>query len=349
MAHLQRAQLRWATVTGHGAEAAGAPTEASDARTALGMITVGVSGVVTGPLEDAQRVLLRLRAMPDEVIELVPGGAALIELTEIMALANTGDVVATRQRLIETIARARDHAPETLGMWEYALGFSHLLSGGTKQAYELGQSAAAHLAWRDAAGLLPAAQALAGAGAQANGRTTEARKLFDAVPQAAAHDPKVVMLREWSHAWQAKTERRDEDAVHTLVNAARWTLAAQHTFFAGMLAHCAVRLGEIHGDTELDAVTILREADTIAGGALLDILVRHGEATLADDHVALDRIAADALELGMETMATDTWLTVLRSAHDASLPAAKERHLRSLIGRIRAETPTMALWAVRPN
>ncbi|WP_202862498.1 AfsR/SARP family transcriptional regulator [Antricoccus suffuscus] len=345
VAHLQRARTRWAAVAGQGGEVANAPAEASDAASALGMITVGVSGVITGPLEDAQRVLLRLREVPDDIIDLVPGGAALIELTEIMALSNTGDVIATRRRLEETITQTTEQAPEALGMWEYALGFSHLLSGDSKRAYEIGQSAAAHLAWRDAAGLLPAAQALAAAAAQANGRTTEARKLFDAVPAAAAHDPKVVMLRAWADAWQAKTERRDGDAAHTLINAAQWMLAAQHTFFAGMLAHCAVRVGAVGGGEQLsDAVTILHEAEAVAGGGLLDIFVRHGEATLAGDHAALDLIAGDAHELGMESTATDTWQALLRSSDETSLPASKERHLRRLIGRVHTEAPTMVLW-----
>lgn len=350
VAYLQRARMRWAAVAGQGGEVASAPVDVSDAATALGMITVGMSGVITGPLQDAQRTLLRLRDTPDDIIELVPGGAALIELTDIMALSNTGDVIATRQRLEEAITHATQHAPESLGMWEYALGFSHLLSGDTQQAYELGQSAAAHLAWRDAAGLLPAAQALAGAGAQASGRTAEARRLFDAIPTSAAYDPKVVMLRAWSDAWKAKAEQRDEDAAHTLIKTAQWMLAAQHTFFAGMLAHCVMRAGAVHGDKQLsDAVIVLREAEAIAGGGLLDIFVRHGEATLADDHAALDLIARDARELGMETTATDTWLTLLRSTDDALLSPAKERHLRSLIGRLRAEAPTMALWAAQAS
>ncbi len=353
VAALQRARMRWAAVAGQGGEVAHAPAEASDAATALGMITVGVSGVITGPLEDAQRVLFKLRNTPDEIIELVPGGAALIELTEIMALSNSGDVLATRQQLEKTIARARESAPETLGMWEYALGFSHLLSGDTGQAYEFGQSAVGHLAWRDAAGLLPAAQALAAAGAQATGRRAEARKLFDVVPASAANDPKVVMLRAWSQAWQAKTEQRDEDAAHTLIDAARWLLAAQHTFFAGMLAHCAVRVGAVRvgavrGDKQLsDAITLLHAAESVAGGGLLDVFVRHGEATLAGDHAALALIAGDARELGMATTATDTWLALLQSSDDISLPMVKERHLRSLISRARAETPTMALWAAQ--
>ncbi|XBH21899.1 transcriptional regulator [Jonesiaceae bacterium BS-20] len=355
VAHLQRARMRWAAVAGQGGELASVPTEASDAATALGMITVGMSGVITGPLKEAQRVLLRLRATPNCVIELVPGGAALIELTEIMALSNTGDVTATRRRLEAIITAVTEHAPETLGMWEYALGFSQLLSGDIARAYEIGQSAAAHLAWRDAAGLLPAARALAAAAAQATGRTTDARKLFDAVPASAVHDPKVVMLRAWADAWQAKTEQRDEDAAQTLVKAAQWLLAAQHNFFAGMLAHCAARIGGARigradrGEQLSKAVAVLREAEAVAGGGLLDIFLRHGEAVLVGDHSALDLIARDARELGMTNTATDIWLSLLRTTDDVFLSPAKERHLRSLIGRMRGEVPTMTLWTATPS
>src|SRR5690606_38012626 len=115
------------TLAGQSSETVDAPEEVPDATAALGLITMGVTGVITGPLDDAERALARLRELPAHIIELVPGGAALIELTEIMALSNTGDVTATRQRLKHAIAAAESLAPESLGAWEYALGFSELL------------------------------------------------------------------------------------------------------------------------------------------------------------------------------------------------------------------------------
>src|SRR5690606_8952844 len=98
-AHLARAHMRWAAVAGMGGAPVSAPTLTADAADALSLITVGMSGVITGPLSEAERVLAQLRRVPDDIIELVPGGAALVELTEVMALSYSGDIVATQQQL----------------------------------------------------------------------------------------------------------------------------------------------------------------------------------------------------------------------------------------------------------
>ncbi|MCW4457732.1 transcriptional regulator [Microbacterium sp. MPKO10] len=349
-AHLQRARMRWAAVAGHGSDKAPLPAEApdaqtSDAETAQGMITLGVSGVITGPLDDSLRMIFSLRSLPSDLVDLVPGGAALIALTEVMALSNTGDVVATRQRLERMITEAREHQPETLGMWEYALGFSHLLSGDATAAYRLGHLAAAHLAWRDAAGLLPASHALAAAGARATGQHDEARRLFDEMLPASLNDPKVIMLRAWSDARRFAAENLDSDAAETLVTAGRWLLAVQHTYFAGMLAHCAVRLGS----SIAEASALIDEAAAIAGGGLLDVFARHATATRAGDTVALETVADQAHELGMTTTAVDTWTTLLRSPFRHRLPEAKRRQLRAKIDRAREQVPSMVLWTQTPG
>ncbi|MGB3410804.1 MAG: BTAD domain-containing putative transcriptional regulator [Microthrixaceae bacterium] len=342
VAHLERASMRWAVVAGYGGEAISAPEKIADAATAFGLITVGMSGVISGPLEEAVRVLVRLRQVPDDIIEMVPGGAPLIELTEIMALSNSGDVVSSRRRLRERIAEAVTVDPETLGMWEYALGFSELFSGDAEQARRLGESASKHLEWRDTAGLLPAARALTGAAARATGRSAESRELFDAVPEPAAGDPKVVMLRGWTEAWQAHTDGRADDAGRTLVDAAQWLLTAQHTYFAGMLAHCAVRAGRCIPE----AIDVLRHAGSIAGGGLLDLFARHGEATIEDDRLALDLIAREARELGMATTAVDTWMSLARSSPEDGPTIAPDSQLqRASVEQLRSEVPAMVLWA----
>ncbi len=339
--HLRRARTRWAAVAGQGGQPASAPSEISDAADMQSMLTAAVAGVITGPLGEAQEMLFRLRNASTELVQSVPGGAALIELTAIMALSNTGDVTAARRRLERAISAAKSHAPETLGMWEYALGFSDLLSGDAARAYALGRSAAKNLAWRDTTGLLPAARALAAAAAQATGDAAEAQALFATVPQAAVNDPKVVMLRAWSDARSSRSDGRDQAAAVRLVEAARWMLDAQHTYFAGMLAHCAVRTGH----RVADAVCVLTRAELIAGGGLLELFTRHGAATLAGDAGALEVVADQADELGMASTAVDTRTALLAQLGTTEDQVTYRRRLQTECDRLRGAMPAMALWS----
>lgn len=339
---LHRARMRWAAVAGMGGGIVPPPEMASDAADALGLITVGVSGVITGPLDEAHRVLAQLRRVPEEIIDLVPGGAALITLTEIMALSNSGDIITTQHRLRQKIGEVSARAPQSLGQWEYALGFSELLSGDASEAYTLAMSAVEHLEWRDATGLLPAAQALAAASAQATGcRSAESLMKFDAIPEAAAFDPKVVMLRAWTAAWLARAEGHGEEAAHTLVESARWLLAAQHTYFAGMLAHCAIRTG-----WEMDeAMAVLSEAHAVTGGGLLALFVRHGEASMAGDLIELNQIAREARELGLVATAADILTSLVKSSDDDALPD-RLQHQRASIEQLHAEKPALVSWTM---
>src|SRR5699024_182483 len=117
--------------------------------------------------------------------------------------------------LRQKIAEAQTRSPEALGQWEYALGFSELLSGDAAEAHELACDAVEHLEWRDTTGLLPAAQALRAASAHVVGRSAEHG--FDVIPASAAHDPKVVMLRGWTAARIAYELGDDAEAARTLV------------------------------------------------------------------------------------------------------------------------------------
>lgn len=339
--HLQREAMRWSRIAGQKSDTIDAPSSAPDVVAALGLITVGVSGVITGPLDDAELALTRLRELPDEIVELIPGGASLIELTEIMALSNTGDVRAVRSRLTGAIADASVRAPETLGSWEYALGFSELLSGEAEQAYTLAVSAAAHLEWRDPSGLLPAALALTGAAARATGRGDVMNLGLTAIPAAADLDPKVVMLRAWADAWQQREEGRRGDAARRLVDSARWLLVAQHSFFAGMLAHCAVRVGE----HVADAVAVINEAQGIAGGGLLDLLARHGSATLRRDRAELEHIVREAETLRLDSTAADTRRMLERLSDTGhTVQPQPYRHREPAAWRSRNEPS--ALWSI---
>lgn len=335
-AHLECDAARWSVTAGQAAKMTPPPSATADTKAVLGLITVGMSGVITGPHSDAERAIARLRHVPEEIIAAVPGGSTLVELTEIMALSNTGDVLSTRDRLQEKITYAATHGPEPLGAWEYALGFTELLAGDAKRARELGEAASIHLNWRDDTGLLPAARALAGAATHACGDDPTAREVFGTVPSSANNDPKVVMLRAWADAWSQNKKGDRRAAARRLVDSSRWLLLAQHSFLAGMLVHCAVRAGE----RVAEAVELIEEAHRVAGGGLLHILVRHGVATLANDYLELAQIAHEARTLGMDSMATDTEASISRFE-------AKTDHRSPM--RVQASShpapSSMALWS----
>ncbi|WP_159621345.1 LuxR C-terminal-related transcriptional regulator [Ruania rhizosphaerae] len=344
-ASLQLAAGRWASVAGLSAAAPALEPvpEASGVEEAMGLVTLAVGGVIAGPLQETGQLLNQLRRIPAEVLLAAPGGAMLAELAGVMALSFTGDVVATRGRLEELLGASDELPPEAVGTWEYALGFVELLSADAERSYELAVAATQHLAWRDPAGLLPAAQALTGAAALTTGRQAESVRAFDDVPEPAGGDPKVVMLRAWADAWQAKSDNRPDQAADLLVETAQWLLTVQHTYFAGMLAHCAVRCGRRLDD----AAAVLHAAHSFAGGGLLQILERHVEAVRAGDPEALGTVADEACELGLVVTAIDSWLGLADG--DADLGELRVRRFRATADRLRAQNPGAALWRAGPD
>lgn len=348
-AHLVRARMRWASVAGRQSERVEsrpvADVGAVGADAALGLITTAMGGLISGPLDDAERLLPDLRRIPDEVLALVPGGASLIDLAEVMALSYSGDVLATRRSIQEAIASAGSQKPESLGAWEYALGVLELFSADADVAHQAAQSATVHLDWRDAAGLLPAAYALTGAAALAAGRTAQSTEAFEQIPDAAADDPKVVMLSGWVRARGSYLDGRRGAAGETLLATAEGLLAAQHTYFGGMLAHCAVRLGH---DVPA-AAAVLRRAASLAGGGMLELFVQHAEAAIAGDADALDALAEQAAELGLVSTAVDIWTGLsIRPALDATAEL-RARRCSVRAAELLTDAPGVPLWAGQPD
>lgn len=345
VAELQQECLRWAAVAGQPHDAVTAPDDVQDVRAARSLVTLAVTGVVTGPLAETTVALRRLRNARPGLLALLPDGDLMVDLAEAMALSYSGDVVATRRRLTALHAEAQVDRPQSLGVWEYALGFLEFLSADAEGARELARSAVTHLAWRDSAGLLPAAQALAAASAVATGRSVEAHEVRTAVPEGAAGDPKVVTLLAWAEAWQAHAERRSDQAAQLLVETAEWLVEAQHPYLAGVVAHCAARM-----DRQVDeAATLLGRVAERAGGGLLHFFARHAEALRDRDLDAAEASAREASELGLCATAADTWLWLAREQGRA--PGAGARSRRHLLGagELRGEWPAMVLWQEAPD
>ncbi len=345
VSHLQGASVRWAADAGQAQGPIAAPQESHSPEGVMSLITAGVSGVISGPLHETTALLPRMRQLPPEVLALVPGGDSLIELTEIMALSYSGDAFATRRRLTQAIALSRESRPESLGIWEYALGFLEFLSADAEEAYSLGRAAVVHLGWRDSTGLLPAAHALTAAAAIATGRSIEAHRELDSIPASAAEDPKVVMLRAWAEAWQANAERRADQSAGLLLDAAHRLLAAQHTYFAGMIAHCVARTGR-RAD---EVASLLRSASDRAGGGLLQLFANHADAVARGDLSKLEQVAADAADWGLASTAADSRLWLAGIKDRRRVPALAARRFLLAADEMRVHLPTMALWNAAPE
>lgn len=343
VAHLKRAQTRWLAVAGIGGDVESAPQTLVDATSAMGLITVGVAGVITGPLVEAYRMLAKLQSAPQDVIDLVPGGESLVVLTEIMAESYSGDLASSQQMLRRKIVEAHAQAPESLGDWEYALAFTEMLSGDITEAYELVVSAVEHLAWRDSTGLLSAAQALRAAGAAALGtRNSPAEFDFDAISVSAANDPKVVMMSDWAEARSLRAQGLDAAAARVLVETSRWLLEVQHNYFAGMWAHYAMRTGH----EQEAAYSVVKEAYALAGGGFLSLLLNHAEAYLAEDWSDLNEIADVSLELGLTATAADSWIFMAEHSEDEAV-IRRVQSRQSVIEEQYGGLPSLALWAPR--
>ena len=271
----------------------------------------------------------------------VPGGTMLLELAEIMALSNTGDVLSTQRRLRERIDAQFRGAPERVGLSAYALGFSQLFSSDAEQAYQTATIAVQHLEWRDLAGLLPAARALLGAASCATGRIVESEAAFEAVPEIAESDPKVMMLHAWSAGKSAHAEGLVEEAALLLLDGAELMLTTRHTFFAGILAHCVTRLGV----QVSEAAAIIEKASALAGGGLLALMVRHSRAVLVGDADRLRVVAREAEELGLMGTAADTWRLLGGFSDALGTTQADSEFAQEAVSRIRAEAPSLVLWS----
>lgn len=338
---LELAATRWATVAGLSADLPPQAHVPPEVATAGGLVTHALAAVISGPLSQAESAFIQLRRLPVDALNYVPGGTMLLELAEIMALSNTGDVLSTQRRLRERIDAQFRGAPERVGLSAYALGFSQLFSSDAEQAYQTATIAVQHLEWRDLAGLLPAARALLGAASCATGRIVESEAAFEAVPEIAESDPKVMMLHAWSAGKSAHAEGLVEEAALLLLDGAELMLTTRHTFFAGILAHCVTRLGV----QVSEAAAIIEKASALAGGGLLALMVRHSRAVLVGDADRLRVVAREAEELGLMGTAADTWRLLGGFSDALGTTQADSEFAQEAVSRIRAEAPSLVLWS----
>ncbi|GHC83752.1 hypothetical protein GCM10007079_25140 [Nocardiopsis terrae] len=332
--------FQWRMVGGLHAVLAPPATASQGTAYAHTLLVTVMATVITGPLAEAEQLLRRLGEVLPGHRERLPAADQTTRLAGFMALSYTGDVIATRGALEQEIRSCALEDPQMRGTWEYALGLTELLTDDAERAHALAASAVRHLRWRDPMGLLPAALALASAACTAAGRPGEAESHRGGIAGASLADPKVRMQLTWAQAWRERSSGRPEEAAATLAEGARYLLDARHVFLAGMLAHCAARLGRTGPVAELVA-----EAADAAGGGLAVFIQEHAAAVERRDHEATADLFARARDLGMRATAADTALIMARWASaDADRRAADLWNARAArIGR------GPALWSAAPD
>ncbi|WP_304454816.1 LuxR family transcriptional regulator [Nocardiopsis sp. YSL2] len=332
--------FQWRMVSGLHAVLAPPDTASQDAAHAHALLVTVMATVITGPLAEVEQLLRRLEKVLPGHREQLPAADQMTRLAEFMALSYTGDVIATRGALEQEIRSCTLDHPQMRGTWEYALGLTELLTDDAERAHALAASAVRHLRWRDPMGLLPAALALASAACIAAGRTGEAGGYRSGIAEASLADPKVRMQLTWARAWHERALGRPEEAAEILAEGARYLLDARHVFLAGMLAHCAARLGHPGPVAKLAA-----EAADTAGGGLAVFIQEHAAAMEERDHEATADLFARATDLGLRATAADTAFALARwSSANGDRRAADRWNARAARSRRGA-----ALWSAVPD
>ncbi|MFV2198630.1 LuxR C-terminal-related transcriptional regulator [Nocardiopsis sp. LOL_012] len=332
--------FQWRMVGGLHTVLAPPITDSEDTAYAHALLVTVMATVITGPLEEVEQLLRRLEEVLPGHREQLPAADQMVRLAGFMALSYTGDTIATRAALEQELrTRALEH-PQMRGTWEYALGLTELLTDDAEQARVLAESAVRHLRWRDPMGLLPAALALASAACTAVGRPVQAGSHRSGIAEASLADPKVRMQTTWARAWHERAAGRPEEAAAILAEGARYLIDTRHVFLAGMLAHCAVRLGHPGPVAKLVA-----EAAEAAGGGLAVFIQEHAAAVEHRDHEAAADLFARATDLGLRATAADTALAMARwSSADGDRRTADLWNARAArIGR------GPALWSAAPD
>ncbi|WP_017605545.1 helix-turn-helix domain-containing protein [Nocardiopsis alkaliphila] len=299
--------FQWRMVGGLHAVTAPPDTAVQEAAYAHALVITVMATVITGPLDEVERLLRRLEEVLPRHREQIPAAEQMMRLAGAMASSYTGDVIATRGALEREIRSSLLENPQMRGTWEYALGLTELLADDVDRAHALAEAAVAHLRWRDPMGLSPAAYALASATSTAVGRPVEAEGYRSEIAETSLADPKVRMQLTWARAWRERASGRTQEAAVTLAEGVRYLLDARHVFLAGMLAHCAVRLG--HPEPVAKPV---EEVAELAGGGLAVFIQEHLEAVERHDREGLADLFARASDLGMRATAADTALTLAR-------------------------------------
>ncbi|WP_326551822.1 LuxR C-terminal-related transcriptional regulator [Micromonospora sp. NBC_01813] len=232
---------------------------------------------------------------------------------------------------------------ELTGSWEFTAGIITMLAADLRDAHRLAGAAIRHLRWRDPIAMLPAALALRAATSAALRSDAEEAAARAALPASAVADPKVTMLLTWADARREQAAGEHKAAAARLAAAARSLLDVHHVFLAGMLGHCAARLG--HPDLVVD---LLDEAQAAGQAGVLTRFAAHARAVRDRDRDALGGLVGVFHRQGMITSAVDAATMLADWAGQDGNVTARDGWLLQA-GRIAADATRLALWQQIPR
>lgn len=341
---LEHDLVRWGMVAGLTVMLPPLPTAADDDTYRHALVMRLLASTITGPLPQA--VGYREQAAQAGVAGTSTTGQ-LVRLADIMLACYDGrvsDGLAYARRLTApAVADGGGPVAELTGSWEFTAGIITLLSADLRSAHQLAAAAIRHLRWRDPIAMLPAALALRAATSAALRSDAEEAAARAALPASAVADPKVTMLLTWADARREQTAGEHRAAATRLATAARSLLDVHHVFLAGMLGHCAARLG--HPDLVVD---LLDEAQAAGQAGVLTRFAAHAHAVRDRDRAALGRLVGVFQQHGMITSAVDAATMLAGWAGQDGNVTARDGWLLQA-GRIAAEETRLALWQQIPR
>jgi len=322
---LEAERVKWRAMAGGALEPPTLPAAGSGDEAVLGaLIATVMVQTLGGRLAEARGSIAAARPMVEAVGAAVPGADVLLDLDEYLATVFDGELDAAAAFADERIDPA---APHTLGLWTYVLALQHQQTGRLAEARRLAERSVRALQWFDLAGVLGAAQALLATIHARLGETARAEAVLASIAPERFGDVKVVLQAAEARSWMLHGRGRVDDAARTAVDAAELGVALGHPTLAALTAFTAVLQG-----APAPAVDVLERAASAGDARLIALHARHAAAEGAQDAAALERIGADAADMGHALAAAGAW----RSAASLLEQDRRSREAAALRTRVAA-------------
>ncbi len=234
---------KWRLMAGD-ASALGAPLVAHDnesSAAALGAaIGTAMMATMAGHVDEARRAVHAGRPLADRFAAVQPFAGGLLDLSAFLVEVADGRIAEAtafaEQRRLEPFA-------DTAGVWSYALALVHVHAGRLSEARPLALLAVQQLRWRDIAGLLGPALALAATVHAQRADIAAAESLLAELTDAQRADVKVVMQEAEARAWLALADDDRERAIALITPAVASGVELGHLLLAALTGSTALRLG----------------------------------------------------------------------------------------------------------
>lgn len=203
-------------------------------------IGTAMMATMAGHVAEAQRAVEAGRPLADRFAAVQPFAAGLLDLSTFLVRVGEGRIAEATEFAEQ---RRLDPFADTAGVWSYALALVHLHAGRPADALPLALLAVQQLRWRDIAGLLGAALALAATVHAQRAEVPAAEALLAELTDAQRADVKVVMQEAEARAWLALVDDDRERALAIIAPAVASGVELGHLLLAALTGSTALRLG----------------------------------------------------------------------------------------------------------